>query len=755
MCALLPPWSTAIDAGRRRLAWAALTLVVASATPGAATASSSLVDEYVGLGWRLSDQPTTPDVKLRPLAFPTRGSAADYPLRRPTAVRVVRGGAIIVDEAMTGRVLRVGTDGRLSVLAGRRTDGNPWCASTPSAGGGRIWADRHDNKVVRSGADGISTTLAGTGRTGFAGDGGPATAARLNHPTCAVPVADGSILIADQGNNRVRRIGADGIITTVAGNGEALFSGEGGPATAAGLVPQEVIALPDGGALVTDPRNARVLRIRPDGTLSTFAGTGIPGYDGDGGPARSARLSVPWGLARGADGSVVVGDFGSQTVRRISPSGVITTVLGAPPQRVATRSRALTAWVPARRVVSHWIEPAAGVTSFGERGTSDESAAGRHAVIRGQGYAGTTNQVTVVHGETSLTWSNMGDFGCWIKYPTGIGLSGNPVQARDLQAGAGAPSPYAPGPGPYAPDLARGGLILARAPIALDSTPQFGTAGWETAWRAQRLVEYVIHRRSGRVVAVQAWSLLGYQRQYRIRPVPRSKHLRFPSTRPREYMVARGATGTQFRCGPPGRAAQTVPSVYGFRDGMDLARRVTRRLEKVPAIRVHAVGRSRVGRHFSATSALRLERGRVREGITQVVAPGRPQPNLYPPGGSYTALTTGTGEALIRSKGSSCWTRAGVVPEEQQPAPLGQLLRVMPLDDAFFERPRLNGRLIVLRVHSDGMRVDSLIDPRDMRLVAQRWLSGGGDRGVIRFIEVGSVPPLPASTPRCPVDENR
>jgi hypothetical protein len=650
---------------------------------------------------------------------------------------------LIIAESMTGRVLRVGSGGRVSVLPGRRADDFEVCGGTRSAG---VVAVPFVNQVFRD--PGPPTAIAGTGRTGFAGDGGPATSARLNGPTCATPAPDGGILVADRGNNRVRRIAPDGTITTIAGNGEAGFSGEGGPATAAGMVPHAIVALPDGGALVTDPRNARVLRIHPDGTLSTFAGTGTPGYDGDGGPARQARLTMPWGIARGADGSVVVADFGSQTVRRISPQGVITTVLGAPPQRVAARSRARTAWVPARRLVSHWVNPQPGETSFGERGTSDESAGGRHAVIRRQGYAGNTTGMTVVRGRTTLDFSPDPP-PCWYAGRTRTGLAGDPLQARDLQAGAGAPSPYAPGSGPYAPDLLRGGLILARAPIVLDSTPVFGEPAWWTAWRAQRLVDYLIDRRTGRVVAVQAWSPSGFQRQYRIRRVPDSPPLRAPSTRPRMHYGPRTPNFVSMRCGPEGDTGRTT---FGYREGIALARRVNRHLETVPAIRVRVAGRSDVGRRFTATSAFTLERGRTREGITRVVAPGRAQPNVIPPGGSYTALTPRSGGTLFRTQGSTCWI-GDVMEDGQEPPALEDLSRVMPLEDAFFEPPRRRGRLIALRAHTAQLTVDSLIDPRSMRLVAQRWIGGGGDRGLVRLTEVRTVPPLPDPAPRCPEDE--
>jgi hypothetical protein len=729
----------AIPRARTAAAAAALAFALV-ATPSPANAQGSLTDEYLFLGRRLGDQPALPQAQPPPLAFPAGGPAAAYPLRGPTEVRVARGGALIVAEEMTGRVLRVGASGRVSVLAGRRADTFALCGGARAGG---IVASRYENKVLDVRGSGTATTLAGTGRTGFAGDGGPATQARLNGPTCATRAADGAILVADPGNHRVRRIAPDGTISTIAGNGEARFAGEGGPATATGMTPQAIVALPDGGALVTDPADARVLRIHPDGTLTTFAGTGAVGFDGDGGPARAARLTAPWGIARAVDGSVAVTDFGSQTVRTIAPDGTITTVLGAPPQRAASPSRARSAWVPPRRRVSSWIEPRPGSTSSGERAVSDEAAAGRVAVIRLIGYGGNTVGVTVVRGRATFDY-NPEPVECWAPRRTGTGPAGDPLQGRDVQAGAGAPVPYQPGPGAYAPDLARGRLVLARAPIVLDDTPQFGVPAWATTWSAQRLADYLIDRRTGRVVAVQLWSPSGFERQYRIRALPRSLPIDMPSTRPRLHYGEWTPESVSFWCG----SRRASRNVFGYASGIALARRVSRRMGAVPAIRVRAAGRASVGRRFTAVSAFRLERGRIRAGITRVSAPGRPQANVEPPGGSYTAVTWPSGDVRYLFRGSSCWTGGGPVGEGPGPS-YGDLTPVMPLWDAFFERPRRRGGLITLRAYTAMSTVDSLIDPRDMRLVAQRWNSGG-DRGLLRVGVAQRSPDLPDPVPLCP-----
>ncbi len=292
----------------------------------------------------------------------------------------------------------------------------------------------------------------------------------------------------------------------------------------------------------------------------------------------------------------------------------------------------------------------------------------------------------------------------------------------------------------------RGGLILARAPIVLDATPVFGEPAWWTAWQAQRLVDYLIDRGTGRVVAVQAWSASGFERQYRIRRVPRTQPLRAPSTRPRMHYFDRTATSVAMRCGPERGPARTT---FGYREGVALARRVNRHLETVPAIWVRVAGRSDVGRRFTATSALALERGRIRAGVTRVVAPGRPQPDVIPPGGSYTALTPRSGGTFYRLKGAACWT-GDSMEEDPEPAALADLSRVMPLENVLFELPRRRGRLVALRAYTAMATVDSLIDPRGMRLVAQRWIGGRGDRGVVRLTESEAPPALPDPAPRCP-----
>jgi hypothetical protein len=417
---------------------------------------------------------------------------------------------------------------------------------------------------------------------------------------------------------------------------------------------------------------------------------------------------MPWGLAVGADGSVVVSDFGAQTVRRISPAGVISTVLGAPPQPTARRSLAADAHVPPRRRVAFWL-------ARGAAGVSDESASGRRAVIRTRGGDGGPIDVTVVRGPSTFTWSSGDSWGCWNVAATAVGRTGDPVQARDLQAATRAPAPLAPGAGPWAPDLVRGDLVLARALVAVDDRPQFGVPAWYTHRDALRIVEWLIHRPSGRVVAVQSWWPYGLERRWRIAPAHGA--LVVPPTRPRLHLVVSTPQFSESRCGPRGNA---VRFAFGYRDGVALARRVTRRLERTPALRVRADGRSAVGRRFTVRALLTLDDARVREEVRRVA-------------------TGGAG-------GPACRVRPSPDPFSES-AP--ERARVLPWEDAFFEQPRRRGRLLVLRAYVGGLTVDSLIDRADMRLVGQDWWGVFGGRGHLRFSELATAPPFPPPEPRC------
>jgi hypothetical protein len=202
-------------------------------------------------------------------------------------------------------------------------------AASPSAEGS-AYAVMHSGAVVRVAGDGSVARVVPPGY-GFEGDGGPAANAKLRGPSDVSATGDGGVLVADTVNHRIRRIDPTGVITTVAGSGdpsEGGFAGDGGPATAARLrLPEGVAALPDGGFLIADSGNRRVRRVAPDGRIETIAGSGAPGHRGDGGVATAAALShLLHDVAVAGDGSVLVAD--DDRVRRFAVGGVIETIAG-------------------------------------------------------------------------------------------------------------------------------------------------------------------------------------------------------------------------------------------------------------------------------------------------------------------------------------------------------------------------------------------------------------------------------------------
>ncbi|MFL5816436.1 MAG: hypothetical protein ACJ76L_02435 [Conexibacter sp.] len=202
---------------------------------------------------------------------------------------------------------------------------------SPLPAGGFLIADTGNNRIRRV-DDGVITTVAGSGQAGFGGDGDGAQIASLNQPggVAALPAASGGgFLVADTGNNRIRRVSSSGIITTVAGTGSAAFTGDGGPATSAALnAPARVWPLAGGGFLIADTGNNRIRRVDVDGTIRSVAGGGPAGFGGDGGPAGKALLNAPEGVAALADGSIAIADSGNERVRLVGTDGTIRTLAG-------------------------------------------------------------------------------------------------------------------------------------------------------------------------------------------------------------------------------------------------------------------------------------------------------------------------------------------------------------------------------------------------------------------------------------------
>jgi len=190
-------------------------------------------------------------------------------------------------------------------------------------------ADNADNRIRKVSAAGIISTYAGTGLPGYSGDGGPASSARLDDPLDVAIDASGNLYVADRGNARVRRISPAGTISTVAGNGKAGFSGDNGPAILARIDPVALAIDNQNNLYIADGDNYRIRKVDSNGVINTIAGTGTPGYTGDNGPASIALISFVTGLAVDSTGNLYVADLDNLYVRKIDTSGQITTVAGS------------------------------------------------------------------------------------------------------------------------------------------------------------------------------------------------------------------------------------------------------------------------------------------------------------------------------------------------------------------------------------------------------------------------------------------
>ncbi len=193
-------------------------------------------------------------------------------------------------------------------------------------------ADPDNHRVRRVGTNGIIETVAGTGSPGFSGDNGPATKAQLNLPYGIAVDGTGTVYIADFGNRRVRRVTADGVIHTFAGSGENGSAGDGGPAAEAKLSGPRNVALDSQGNLyISDFAANRIRRVAVTGVIDTLAGAGTCGLDPDPAPAAQAQFCGPAGLVTDTTGALLVADSGGNRVRRIA-AGAVTNVFGLSPE---------------------------------------------------------------------------------------------------------------------------------------------------------------------------------------------------------------------------------------------------------------------------------------------------------------------------------------------------------------------------------------------------------------------------------------
>lgn len=299
------------------------------------------------------------------------GLAVDGQLFSPSGLAVDSQGNIYIADSGNHKIRIVTLDGKIDTFAGNGTAGHSGDGGPPRMAqlntpyavavdpGGTIYIAEFENARIRKiSPQGIITTIAGTGIQGFSGDGGPATAAQLNHPSGIALDAAGNLLIADRRNHRIRKVGTDGVITTVVGTGVMGYGGDGGAATSAQITyPGSVAVDASANFYFTDSDNDRVRKvsvqgiistlsekagarglaadasgtiysasdrfvrkISPTGVVTTIGGVGFPGYAGDGGPAIYAGLSGAIAITLDAAGRILVADSNNNRIRRLEKS---------------------------------------------------------------------------------------------------------------------------------------------------------------------------------------------------------------------------------------------------------------------------------------------------------------------------------------------------------------------------------------------------------------------------------------------------
>ena len=265
-------------------------------------------------------------------AFGDGGPALEAQLDFPADLAVDGAGNVYIADALNRRIRRVDPSGTIVTFAGGGNalgDGSPaleaqldYPAGVAVDGAGNVYiADLGSNRIRRVDPSGTIATVAGTGKRGFAGDGGAAVEALLANPTDVAVDEAGNIYIADAYNGRIRRVDISGTIATIAGTGERGFAGDGGPAVDAQLADPLGVAVDGAGNLyIADAYNYRIRRVDLSGTIATIAGTGERGFAGDGGAAVTARLDLPTGVEVDGAGNLYIADAYGNRILKLTPA---------------------------------------------------------------------------------------------------------------------------------------------------------------------------------------------------------------------------------------------------------------------------------------------------------------------------------------------------------------------------------------------------------------------------------------------------
>jgi DNA-binding beta-propeller fold protein YncE len=274
-----------------------------------------------------------------------RTPALEVDLAMPEGLVVDRDGSILLTDSYNHVIHRIDREGYLTRFAGNGVRGRGGegvkalessfafpCDVRLDSKGNIFVADLENHRIRKITRDGIVTTVAGTGVPGYSGDGGPALDAQLNSPWGILIDKDDNLLIADSNNDAIRKVGSDGIIHTIAGNGQEGYEGDGGPATSAKLNTPQSLAIDAAGRIyIGDEHNDAIRVVELDGTIKSFIGSKGPGYSGDGGPASQAQIADPENLWFRKDGSLLISVRDNARLRIVSPEGIISTLAGKGP----------------------------------------------------------------------------------------------------------------------------------------------------------------------------------------------------------------------------------------------------------------------------------------------------------------------------------------------------------------------------------------------------------------------------------------